>query len=249
MNIVFLRKMYPYLNANIKNRKWRTLTNKELDALMQEKQVISNCYDVAVRYALMQTKKGRELIKKVIKISKNDDGKRTCKITFHIKDKIKTYRSITSKKRSLGELIGSAVGKMIRCNQSQKPLISRLGRFGFHRYQEFNKPSNAFFWYTGEKAVSIGENCLFPDLKKYKDRVINLLNKISDSKDKSSFVVISSIKPNELNGKRRWHCLPIVDIDKHKKQLKIIDKRTNNIIKLSFDDLINNFKAIVGIVS
>lgn len=249
MKLARLRKIYPHLNSNIKNRKWRRLTDKELDALMQEKQVISNCYDVATRYALMLTEKGREAIKKAIWVSKNNDGQMTCKVTFHIKDKLKTYRSVTSKNHSLGELIGSAVGKMIRCNPSQKPLISRFGRFGFHRYQEFNKPSNSFYWYTGQKSTSIGENSLYLNLKKYKDKVIDLLNKIADSKGKSPFVVISGRKQSKLNGQRRWHCLPIINIDKTKKQLSIINKRTDEIIKLSFDDLINNFKAIVGLVS
>ena len=247
MNPISLRKIYPYLNKNIKNRKWRQLTDKELDSLMKEKQVISNCYDVATRYALMLTEKGREAIKNAVRISKNNDGKLTCKITFHIGDKVKTYRSVTSENHSLGELIGSAVGKMIRCNPSQKPFISRFGRFGFHRYQEFNKLSNAFHWYTGKKPIAIGEDSLWPNLKKYKDKVIELLNKIADTKGESPFVVISSWKQSKLNGQRRWHCLPIVNIDKAKKELSIINKRTDEIIKLSFDDLINNFKAIVGI--
>lgn len=55
MKTGLLRKIYPYLNNNIKNRKWRSLTEKELDALMAEKQVVSNCYDVATRFSLLKT--------------------------------------------------------------------------------------------------------------------------------------------------------------------------------------------------
>ena len=247
MKIQSLRKVYPYINNKIKTKHWRKVTDADLDSLMQEKQVISNCYDVAVRYALLLTEKGREAIKKVLRIATDENGNLTSKITFHIKEKKKTYRSVTSDSRTLGESIGSAVGKMIRFNPSEKPLISRLGRFGFARFQEFNKPSNAFHWYTGKTAIAIGEDTLRPNLKKERNSVIELLNNIADSKEKKPFVVISNHKQSKLNGQRRWHCLPILHVDKEKKQLQIINKRTDEIINLSFDELINNFKAIVGL--
>ena len=72
-------------------------------------------------------------------------------------------------------------------------------------------------------------------------------NKIADKKGDSSFVVISSYKQSPLNGQRRWHCLPIVNVDKVKKQLQIINKRTDEVITLNFEEFIDNFKAIVGI--
>ncbi len=247
MKVSILSNIYPCINPKIKCKKWRTLTDSELIALKEEKQVISNCYDVAVRYALLATEKGKEILKNIFRISKNSGDARTFKIIFNIDGNKKAYRSVTSETRSLGELVGSAVGKMIRCNPSQKPFISRFGRFGFHRYQEFNKPSYAFRWYTGKEAISIGENDLLPNLKKYKDAVIDLLNKISEKKEKSSFVVISNHKQSKLNGQKRWHCLPIISVDKLRQQLQIINKRTDEIITLSFDEFINNFKSIVGI--
>lgn len=247
MKVSILSNAYSCLNPKIKGKAWRSLTDAELLALKNEKQVISNCYDVAVRYALLAIEKGKEIFRNVIKISKNPEKSRTCKITFNINGKKKSYRSITSETRTVGELIGSSVGKMIRCNPSEKPFISRFGRFGFHRYQEFNKPSNAFYWYTGKKPISIGEDGLYPSLQKYKDKVVELLNKIADKKGDSSFVVISSYKQSPLNGQRRWHCLPIVNVDKAKKQLQIINKRTDEVITLNFEEFIDNFKAIVGI--
>jgi len=247
MKIKYLRKIYPYLNNNIKNKKWRSLSDAELLSLLKEKQVISNCYDVATRYALLSKVKGKDAVKKIIKVAKTPDGKLTCKIKFNIDDGVKIYRSVTSSKKTLGQLISSAVGKMIRNNPLQKPIFSRFGRFGFHRFQEFNNPSNAFHWYTNKQVIKIGENSLSLNLKKKKDEVVYLLNNIADNIEKSCFVVISNYKKSALNSNRRWHCLPIVSINKIKKQLEIIDKRTNKIIKLTFDDLINNFKAIVGI--
>lgn len=247
MRISILKKIYPYLNNNIKNKKWRTLTESELSNLMQEKQIISNCYDVATRHALLSTEKGKELIKKAIKIAKDSQGNTTCKIIFNIGNNKKAYRSISSRNKSLGQLIGSAIGKMIRKNPSQKPLISRLGNFGFQRFQEFNKPSNAFYWYTGIKPIAIGENNLNINLKKDKKKVIEILDKIFDNKQNSCFVVISNFYRSKLNGNKHWHCLPITKVDKIKQQLEIINKRTNKIIQLSYEELINNFKSIVGI--
>ena len=77
--------------------------------------------------------------------------------------------------------------------------------------------------------------------------VFSLLNSLGemDSND-YSYVVISSWQQNKLNGNRRWHCLPIVSVDKESKTLQIINKRDNKVIPLTFDDLVNNFKAIVG---
>ena len=43
MKISILRKIYPYINQNRKNIKWRAISDNELEALKVEKQVISNC--------------------------------------------------------------------------------------------------------------------------------------------------------------------------------------------------------------
>jgi len=248
MKLAMLKKIYPYLNNNLKHHKWRKLTNAELDSLMAEKQIVSNCYDVAVRYSLLNSNKGREFLKKNLKVSKNLNDINACKITFNIKNQKKSYKTISDGSKTLGEMITSTVGKMIKNNPLQKPWISRLGRFGFSKSYEFNKPSNAFHWYTGKQTISIGENDLNLSLKKRKEDVINLLNKLSDQSPKDySFVAISSWQKNKLNGKKIFHCLPIIGVNKDKKTLQIINKRTDEIINVKFEDFIHKFKAIVGI--
>ena len=67
MRISTLKRLYPYLNNSIKKHKWRKPTNIELNNLLKEKQVISNCYDVATRHALLSTEKGKNAIQKAIK--------------------------------------------------------------------------------------------------------------------------------------------------------------------------------------
>lgn len=244
-NVSLVRKIYPYLCDTAKNRKWRSLSAKELEALMNEKQVISNCYDVATRYSLLSTQKGKEFLLKRIKLEKGTDNPH-CKVTFNIDGKNKTYVSSLNS-GSLSSKIASAVTKMIRMNPSQKPLISQFGKCGFNRACEFNYPSHAFSWYTGKKPISIGENEFNLSLRPHKEEVINLLN--SAAKEKSgeySLVVISGHQANKLNGHRRWHCLPIVEINPEDKTLKIVNKRTDEVILLSFDELVNKFKGLVG---
>ena len=92
MKVSILSNAYSCLNPKIKGKAWRSLTDAELLALKNEKQVISNCYDVAVRYALLAIEKGKEIFRNVIKISKNPGKSRTCKITFNINGKKKSYR-------------------------------------------------------------------------------------------------------------------------------------------------------------
>lgn len=243
-----LRKIYPFLNENSKNLKWRKLTNDELDSLMNEKQVISNCYDIAVRHSLLASEKGREMIRKTIKVAKNPDNGLACKVIFNIDGKKKPYVVTDVKHKSLGDLVTFAVDKMIKNNPSQKPFISRLARFGFSRSCEFNKPSNALNWYTGKEAQSIGEHNLNLSMKSNKNEVLGLLDDLGDKSSKDySFVAISSWKPSRLNGKKKFHCLSIINVDSKNKTLDIINKRTNEIITVGFEEFIKKFKAIVGL--
>ena len=247
MKFSILRKIYPYLNNTVKNRKWRSITHAELNNLLEEKQIISNCYDMAVRYALLQTEYGRACLKKRIKIQKNSDNP-AVKVLFNIDGKNKAYIADNKNDLSLGKLITKAVNKMIKRNPTQKPFVSRLARFGFSKACEFNKPSHAIKWYTGRDAIEYGESGFNLTLKPYKEKVLNLLNILGNNKPKNySFVVLSSLAPNKLNGGKKFHCLSIVDVNNKTKTLNIINKRTNEVITVGFEELINKFKGIIGI--
>lgn len=139
---------------------------------------------------------------------------------------------------------------MIQKNPRQKPLISRLGKLGFSKAYEFNLPSNAFRWYTGKEPVSIGEKSLSLDLSGNKEAVFDLLNTAGQDKSKEySLVALSSWLPNKNNGNKKFHCLPITDINLKNRTMKIINKRTDEVIKVGFEEFTQQFKAIVGTIT
>lgn len=247
MKLSTLRKIYPYLSNNIKNRKWRSLTDTELNMLQQEKQVISNCYDMSVRHALLATESGRAALKSRIKIQKGVNNP-AFRVKFNINGKDKTYTVENNENLSLGKLLTKTVSKMIQRNPSQKPLISRFGKFGANKPCEFNRPSNAIKWYTGKEALSYGEGGINLSLKPYKEKVLDLLTSLGkDNPENYSFVVLSGFKPDKCNGGKKMHCLTVAGVDNAKQTLDIINKRTNDVITVGFDEFINKFKGIIGI--
>ncbi|MCM1266074.1 MAG: hypothetical protein NC200_07735, partial [Candidatus Gastranaerophilales bacterium] len=138
---------------------------------------------------------------------------------------------------------------MIKSNPSQKPLISRLGRFGITRPCEFNKPSNAFKWFTGQTPISIGEDSLHLTMKNSRDKVLEILEKLGNLSPKDySFIALSGIVPSRHNANKKFHCLTVTNVDNQKETLDIVNKRTNLTINITFNDLIEKFKGFVGMI-
>ena len=273
MKISMLRKIYPYLNHNMKNIKWRSLTDEEISRAMSDKQIIANCFDEAARYSLLASEKGRELLKKRIKIQKDAAMEPAYKITLHINGKNKTYKALlndyvgkhfdlykeysnnpfglssfdySNTRLSLG--VNIAIRKMVKRHPLMKPLLARLYMFPLikNRACEYNRPSNAFKWFTGIEPVSIGESDLKLNLKKHKDDVLELLQDLGQHNSKDySFVAMTSNE--KVKGIDKWHCLPILGVNNKNKTVKVLNKRTNYKTNISFDDFVNKFKAIVGI--
>lgn len=268
-----LRKIYPYLNHNMKNIKWRSLTDEEISRAMSDKQIIANCFDEAARYSLFNSKKGREILKKRIKIQRDAKMEPAYKITLNVNGKNKTYKALlidymgkhfdlykeysdnpfglssfdySNSKLSLGMNI--AIRKMVKQHPLMKPLFARLYMFPLikNRACEYNKASNAFKWFTGEKPTVIGESDLKLNLKGHKDEVLSLLKELGnkDSKD-YSFVAVTGNK--KVKGIDKWHCLPILGVNNKTERVKVLNKRTNYKTNISFDDFVNQFKSIVGI--
>ncbi len=273
MKLAIVKKIYPYLNSNLKNIKWRSLTDEELNRAMTDKQMIANCYDEATRYALLASEKGRDLLKKRLKIECGASIDPAYKIKLNVNGKEKNYRvtkldyygqhfslyknysdspsgmssfDYSNSPLSLG--VNIAVRKMVRGFPSMKPLLSRLYMFPIivNRGCEYNKPSNAFKWFTGKTPISYGEEVTSLSLKKHKDKVLDLLNDLGskDSKDYSFVAVTGSKKVKDISN---WHTLPIISVDSQKQIVEVMNKRTNIKTNIPFDDFVNKFKAIVGI--
>ena len=273
MKLSILRKIYPYLSSDIKSIKWRSLSDPELNQAMKDPQIIANCFDEATRYALLASEKGRELLKNRIKIQKGENILPAYKLKLNVNGKDEVYKSTkidyfssssdlyndyynisrgglnfeNSKVRlSLG--VNIAVCKLVKKHPSMKPFLSRLYMFPIivNRACEYNKPSNAFKWFTGKTPISYGEEITSLSLKKHKKQVLYLLNDLGNKESKDySFVAVTGCK--KIKEISSWHTLPIISVDSKNKTLKILDKRTNNMTNISFDDFINSFKSIIGI--
>jgi hypothetical protein len=244
----FYNNSQPTVPANINNIQWRKLNDAELDSLKNEKQTISNCYDIATRQALLSSKKGRELLRDRVEVPVNTDLYHGCKVRFNIDGKEKTYLSGNRPELSTGELITESVDNMLKHNFTKKPLISRFARFWNSRTCEYNKPSNALEWYSGIEPISIGEG-VFSSLKSSKEQTEKLLDELGNKNSKDySFVILSGIKPTLCNDKHSLHCYSISGVDNKNKTLDLIEKRTNNKVNVSYNQVINNCKGITGIV-
>ncbi len=274
MKISILRKIYPYLNFNQKNIKWRSLTDDEFERSLKDYQVIANCFEDATRYALIKSDKGRELLRKRFKIQKNASIDPAYKIQVNVDENkkeiykatpldyyggyFKLYREYSDSPEGLASFdysnsklglgVNIAISKFISKHPLMKPILTRLYMFPaiVNRNCEYNKPSNAFKWFTGINPISIGEDSFNLNLKKNKEEVLDILNKIGNSKSKDySFVAVTGLK--KIKEISPWHTVPINSVNLSDKTIEIINKRTNKITKISFDEFMNNFKAIVGI--
>lgn len=269
MKLCLLRKIYPYMNSGMKNIRWRKLTDAELNLAMQEKQKLCTCYSESTRHALLSTDKGREMLRKRIKIQQEKSLEPAYKITLNANGKAETYRTTScdyygtymrlyeeyyegalnflnegEKRVNLGLATNIAISKMIAKHPTMKSFFSRIYKFPLIRNtrSEFNKPSRAFEWFTSKPPIAIGEKSWNFNLKKYASEVVDTLN--SFEQGKSSFVVVSANK--KINGIDKWHCLSIINVDKEKKTVDLMNKRDNKVTTFTFDDVINHCKAIVG---
>ena len=156
---------------------------------------------------------------------------------------------LTHNRPTLSQAINIAVCKMVEKHPKMKPFYLKL--YGLplleNRNCEYNKPSNAFKWFTGKNPIAIGESGINLTLKKYKKEVFGLLNDLGNSSPKDySFVVLNAFK-KVGKSPHTWHTMAVTNVDSKKQTVSIIDKRSNTISDISFDDVVNRCKAIIGI--
>lgn len=268
-----IRNIYPKIPQCHKGIKWRPITREELKESRRENQLASNCYDEAVRFALISSDKGFEEISKRIKIQKNATVYQAYKFILNINGQERTfvstednytklYKDLTSfyyfkgkkdpsaffkpHKPRLSLAANIAIDKMLLDNPEQKPLITWLYPFPFFHYRfELNKPSNAFRWYTGKTPIIINETTLKNNLKSNRKEIVELFDKLGEISPKDySFVAMSGFNWNKRI--LNWHCLPIIGIDKQNKQVHLADQRNLQKIKMTYDEFITKMKAVIG---
>ena len=271
MNIKSLRKIYPTIKDCHKNISWRRITDAELEKSLSEKQKICDCYSMAVRYALIKSQKGKEILKKRIWVEKGNSDMPAYKIMLTVDGKNEVYRVersdflgkffklfsayneiprgsgnfAQSECENLNLAIDIATSKMISKHPKEKPWYLRLYAWPNNKKCEYNRPSKAFEWLTGIKPESVGEDSIKNNLYKGKDlkEVNNILKKIElNNQEDYSYIIMSGYTDLDLEN---WHCLPIISVENERVKLK--NRRSNNFMEVSYKDLIEKLKSIVGI--
>ena len=272
MKLSKIRRIYPYIEQRMKNVQWQKVSEETLERAMQQKQRTCNCFHNATRIALYNSDKGREILQKRIKVEKTSLQEPSYKIILTPENQKEIYRvgdddffnkyfSIyrkyneipyrsgnfkESESRNLNVAFDIAVAKMIQKHPAEKPWYLRIYDWPRNNNYEYNKPSRAFKWLTGRKPIQIGEDGYKTNLKSHEKDVLELLNKLGELSPKDySFVIMTGSKYTPLAEK--WHCLPILNIDKKAQTVQVVDKRTGEEFDVAFDSIINFFKAIVGI--
>lgn len=252
--------------------RWRAITPEDLQKTLVQPQKISNCYDEAVRHSLIRSTEGEKALLKRIETQKDADGVPIYRVILNINGQNKIYEvnaedyskfkyiferygealptPSAPKEPRLSIVLNIAISKMIKRHPTQKPLVSRLYTDTLfctkNRKCEFNKPSNAYKWYTGISPIAIGETSFAQSLKSQRDKVLAILKRLGQMSPKDySFTALSGFI-KQADG-HMWHCYPITDVNLSEQSVTLLEKRSLSAMKYSFDEFISNFKAITGI--
>ena len=134
-----------------------------------------------------------------------------------------------------------AMNKIIHLDPSKKPWICRIAKCN-ERF-EFNKPSIFLEMFTGKKPITINEGNLRLNLKSKEKESRELLNQISKSQNNSFVLGTAFGFYKKLNN---THCYSLMSADKDSHITELFDHRRQKTIKLTFDEIINHIKFIVG---
>ena len=236
------------------------IKKEDIDTFSKGLQEYADCYLIASLDALSKSTEGRRVLSQNISKVKRDYPFTTTIDEFQI-----VFRNVNNKKKAI--LVGEkeydknfsvfynqnnkifcamkmAMNKIIRNNFFKKPFVCRLTS-PFSKSFEYNRPSNFMYMFTGKKPIVIAENDINWNLKNYKTQVLSLLKKMSKVKNNNyTFVAGTGLK--KCRTISNWHCVVIDSVDFKRKVLVLKNKRANSCTEITFDELINNFKFIVG---
>ena len=184
------------------------LKSNDVNSLRTALQEYSDCYLISSLEALAKSKEGRKIlfqnIRKTnieIKLKEFSDDivdSNTGKIKFDLNvfkiifnninnqkesftiglKELNIYFSIYNKQKNhLVYAMKMAMQKLIEKHPTKKPIISRIAN-PFKMKFEYNKPSNFLRMFTGKEPIIIGESDINFNLKKYKDLVFPILEKM-----------------------------------------------------------------------
>ena len=140
-----------------------------------------------------------------------------------------------------------AVCKMVTKYPKEKEWFLRVYRQPIYENLkcENNRPTKAFEWLTGMKPKFIIAEDGFKDkLSNHKEESIALLKKLSQLSPKDySFIAMTGNQKAATIPK--WHCMPVMFV---KDGVELKDKRTDQGYKFTYENFIDRFKSLVGII-
>ena len=229
------------------------ISKKDIDSLSSAEQYFSDCYIVSTLDSLSRSSNGRKILQEQISYDDDNPNLLNCylynpngekeKYVVPVEQAVKGYEKIY--KHQPNKIVRSLDISLSEYEKlhSTKPLICRIAdKFRDFKF-EFNVPSNFMKTLTGiEPTVNIAETALNLDLKSYKKEVMELFEKMDKDKE-HSFVIGTGIK--KLDG-RRWHVYVLEDVNLAENKVTIKNKRGNISKTMIVDEVLSNFKYIVG---
>lgn len=251
------------------------LKDNDIRSLRTALQEYSDCYLISSLEALSKSKEGRKIlfqnIRKikiqiklkdycdditdsttgkinfdlnVFKIFFNNINNKKEAFTIGLKELNKYFGIYHKQKNHLVYAMKMAMQKLIEKHPTKKPLISRIAN-PFKMNFEYNKPSNFLRMFTGKEPIVVGESDINLNLKKYKDKIFPILEKMGATpKENYSFVVGTGVKGYTKT--KSWHCLVIEHVNAKDRIVTVKNKRSNAKQSMSFDDFLKKFKYLVG---
>lgn len=229
-----------------------SISDKDIESLQNVEQYFSDCYIVSTMESLSNSSNGREILKEQIQYDDNNPNLINC---YLYTDNGKEKYTVTASQAEAGyeQLYEHQPNKIIRSidisvseyenKHKAKPWFCRISdKFKSFSFEN-SLPSHFMKTLTGiEPTYNIAETDLNIDLKSYKKEVIELFEKMDKDKE-HSFVIGTGIK--KLDNKR-FHVYVLQDVDLKNNIVTIKNKRGNKIEKMSVEEVLSNFKYIVG---
>ena len=229
-----------------------SISDNEIDSLVNAKQHFSDCYIMSTLETLSQTENGREILKR--QIQHDDDNPDLINCYLYNQNRIKEKYTVPSElvEKKYEKLYHHQPNEIVRTvnisvseyenKHRTKPLVCRIAdKFKDYSF-EYNSPSHFMNMFTGIEPRVIGEKDLNYDLMKYKDEVLELFERLDKEKE-HSFVISTGMK--SLDG-HRWHVYVLQDVDMANNTITIKEKRDNTPQTMSIEEALRSFKFIAG---
>ena len=229
-----------------------SISDNDIESFKDATQVYSDCYLMSTLECLANSTNGRKILKESIHHDDAEKDNINCylyapngkkeEFTIPTKNAIRGYEKLYKKQEN--EIIRSLDISVAQYEKkyNTKPWYCKITRplktFRF----ENNSPSNFMQSLTGIKPISIAEKDFNLDLRKYKNQVMPLLERMSKEKE-FSFVIGTGIKKHDG---RRFHVYVIENVDMEHQTITVKNKRINKPETMSIDEALKTFKYITG---